>query len=117
MTEAPEPAELRADIAQHRAELADTVEQLAARTNLKARARKSAAAAKDQAKEALTTAVDETKDAVSTAVDEVKQAGRAAADQFSGSPAAVVRRPVPWALVGFVVAGAVVGWLVWRRRT
>ncbi|MFC7482011.1 DUF3618 domain-containing protein [Luedemannella flava] len=40
MTEAPEPAELRADIAQHRAELADTVEQLAARTNLKARARR-----------------------------------------------------------------------------
>jgi hypothetical protein len=47
----------------------------------------------------------------------VKDAGRAVADQFSGPPAAVVRRPVPWALVAVVVAGAVVGWWAWRRRS
>jgi hypothetical protein len=117
MTESTDPAVLRADAARHRAELAETVEELAAKTDVKARARKSAAAVAGQAKDALSTATDEAKQAVSTAVDEVKDAGRAVADQFSGPPAAVVRRPVPWALVAVVVAGAVVGWWAWRRRS
>jgi ElaB/YqjD/DUF883 family membrane-anchored ribosome-binding protein len=106
MTESVEPAQVRADIARHRADLADTVEQLAAKVDVKARARKGAAAATEQAKEAL-----------STAVDEVKDAGRAAVDQFNGPVSVVARRPVPWALVAFAVAGAAVGWLVWRRRS
>jgi hypothetical protein len=99
MTEPTDADALRADAARHRAELADTVEELAAKTNVKARVRKGAAAVAGQA------------------VEEVKDAGRAVTDQFSGPPSAVVRRPVPWALVAVVVAGAVVGWWAWRRRS
>jgi hypothetical protein len=117
MTEPTDPEALRADAARHRAELADTVEELAARTNVTARVRKGAAAVAEQAKDAVSTATDEAKQAVSTALGEVKDAGRAVTDQFSGPPSAVARRPVPWVLVAVVVAGAVVGWWAWRRRS
>lgn len=117
MTESNGSARLRAEATQHRAELADTVAELAAKTNVKARVQKRAADVAEQAKDAVSAVADEAKDAVSTAVGAVKDAGRAGVDQFSGPPAAVVRRPVPWALVGVVVVGAAVGWLVWRRRS
>jgi chromosome segregation ATPase len=113
MTDASDPAALRAEIDEERAALADTAQELAAKADVKARVRERAAAVTDQAM-AVT---GQAKEAVSAAVDEVKDAGRNAVHQFSGPPADIARRPVPWALVAAVATGVAIGWLVWRRRS
>jgi len=100
--------ELRADIAQTRAELGETVQALAARADVKARLHESADEAKARVREKLHDAAIEARLAASEAPQRAQQlavrAGRA-----------VRNNPMPLA-----VAAAAVGLLVlfagWRRR-
>jgi hypothetical protein len=84
---------LRAEIDQTRTELGETVEALAAKTHVSARA----------------------KEAAGRAAEEVKDAGDAALNDVR-TVAAKTGRFAPFAFIGAVVA-AVAGWRIWRRRS
>lgn len=88
----PDQDALLAEIDQTRTELGETVEALAAKTHVTARAR----------------------DAAGRAADEIKDAGETAA---AGAKAAAVRgrRFAPVAAIAAAVT-AVAGWRIWRRR-
>jgi len=109
-----EPQELRDEIEQTRADLGETVEALAAKADVKARAKD----AVDQVKADVTAKVKNTADQVRA---DVTDAARAAGER-TGQAVDVVReqvrrRPVPLlALVAGVTAAGVVGYLLWRRR-
>jgi hypothetical protein len=83
-----DPAELRAEIAQTRADLGDTVEALAAKTDVSGRARQAAS------------------DAAHAAVDRI----RSEVDVVADDPVAAVRRPFPLAVlaVGAALTGLVI---------
>lgn len=83
---------LRAEIEQTRAELGETVAELAARTHVSARA----------------------KDAAARTAGQVKDAGAAALDDMKHA-AAKGRRFVPLAFLS-AVATSVAGWRVWHGR-
>ena len=99
------PEEIRADIEQTREELGDTVEALAAKTDVKARAQERA--------------------------NDIKQAAQAKKDDFAAkakeiSPdsategaqqvaSTVQSKPLPFAAAGAFVAGLLIGWLLGRR--
>jgi ElaB/YqjD/DUF883 family membrane-anchored ribosome-binding protein len=99
------PEEIRADIEQTREELGDTVEALAAKTDVKARAQ-------DR--------VTEIKDAAQAKRDQI--AGKArdispdtATDAGQHVVSTVQQRPLPFTAAGAFAAGLVIGWLVGRR--
>jgi len=62
MSTAQDPQQLRAEIEQTRADLGETVEALAAKTDVKARAKEAAADATERAKEAATEAAGKARD-------------------------------------------------------
>lgn len=105
MSEAQEqrtPEEIEADIEQTREELGDTVEALAAKTDVKGRAKAK---------------VEDTKEAISEKVsgigDSAKQATPESASAGAQQAAAAVREnPEYAALAGAFLAGVFVGWLV-----
>jgi hypothetical protein len=101
-----DPQELRAEIEQTRADLGETVEALAAKTDVKARAKDAAGNVADRAKEQAGKAADAAKDAAASVHEHIADVP---------SPA---RRPMPWALIGAGVAAvAGVAVLVRRRRS
>ncbi len=89
----PDEEALRAEIDETRTELAATVEELAARTHVSARA----------------------KDAAGHAVQRVRDAGEAAV-VGARRAAARTRRFPPLAFLGSAAA-SVGGWRIWRRRS
>ena len=93
MTETRSPDQIRAEIADTRTELSNTVAALAAKTDVKAR----------------------TKEAVAETTDHVKQAAADAVDQVKQTASEQARNPVPWAIIGGAVGG-LVGWIVVRVR-
>jgi ElaB/YqjD/DUF883 family membrane-anchored ribosome-binding protein len=110
------PDEIRSDIEQTREELGDTVEALAAKTDVKAQAQAKIDDVKQQAK----AKVDEVKQRVdgarSSAGDSTPPAVRdGAAKVGHAASQAAARKPVPTAAIGGFLAGLVVGRLTCRR--
>ena len=114
-----DPAALRAQIAETRAELGDTVEALAAKTDVKARAQHAASQAADTAKAKLSAARDQAADLAATVSDRASTAAATVRDTVRGADlSAQVRRPVP--LAAIVVGAAAIGlaiYLLRRRRS
>jgi hypothetical protein len=127
-----DPRQLREEIRRTRAELGDTVEALAGRLDVRARAREAAAAARQRARDraaAVTRAVADRgaqlKEQIGGAAAQATGGvgGEAAPDRASGATGATGvagqarARAVRGGLPLVAVAGVVlVGWLVWRRR-
>jgi ElaB/YqjD/DUF883 family membrane-anchored ribosome-binding protein len=100
------PEELRADIADTREEVGDTVEALAAKSDVKAQARER---------------LDEVKGNVRAKAEEVKSRARSAtpesAQQGGAQAVATVRsNPAPFVLAGAVVVAFLLGRRAGRRR-
>ena len=108
MTEASEqrtPEEIEADIEAAREDLGDTVEALAAKTDVKARAKAK---------------VDETKEAISEKVSGIGDSARQAAPESASAgaqQAATVAKQNPEyvALGGAFAAGVIAGWIIRGR--
>jgi Protein of unknown function (DUF3618) len=100
------PEEIEADIERTREDLGDTVEALAAKTDVKARAKEKFAETKETLSEKLSSAGD--------------SAGGAAPDSASEKAqhavAAVKENPEKAALAGTFVAGLLAGWVARGRR-
>jgi hypothetical protein len=94
--------ELRTEIAQTRSDLGETVEALAGKADVKARAKHAAGEAAVHAKQKLSAATDR----AAQAADAVAETAVSAKDQLPPQ----ARRPLPWAVLGAaaVVAGLVV---------
>lgn len=102
-----DPEQLRAEIDQTRAELGDTVQALAAKTDVKARAKQAAGDAADGAKQKLNAAKDQAVDAATAVKDQLAQA----------EVPPQLRRPTPWAaLAGAAALAGLVVVLIRRRR-
>lgn len=99
------PEEIRTEIEQTREELGDTVEALAAKTDVKARAQ-------DR--------VTEIKDAAEAKREQLTGKAREITPETAGQGAqhvasSVQDRPLPFATAGAFAAGVLVGWLFGRR--
>jgi hypothetical protein len=108
-----------AEIGKAREGLSRSAHALAAKTDVRRRARR-----------ASKKTVGEVKDTASSAVDNVKNAAHRAQDKIAGGPAMVAReavsdidrremamRPMPWVLAGAAGGIAAVVWIIWRRRS
>lgn len=95
------PERIRAEIEATRGELGETVEALAAKTDVRGQAQARVDSAKDAAREKLASVSDATPDGVSAG-------GRQAAT-------AVRENPAPAAAAGALAAGIAIGWLIGRR--
>ena len=128
--EMTDPQVLRAEIDQTRAELGETVSTLAARTDVKARARDGVTQATAQAKQTLARVCDQARVRVDDVRVQLVGIGRAASAQVRAGAGAVresardidtraaVQRPVPVALIAAAAIGVgVVLFVVRRRRT
>jgi hypothetical protein len=124
-TEPRDADELRVEIEQTRAELGDTVEALAAKTDVKARVKDSlkqgTAKAKAKAKDTVATVSDQASAATQQATAAAGQAKEKVAeraavvrDQAADNPA--VRRGLPIGAIALVAAGILVAVLVARSR-
>jgi ElaB/YqjD/DUF883 family membrane-anchored ribosome-binding protein len=96
--------EIRADIAQTREQVGDTVEALAAKTDVKARTQ-------DKVKDAKQSAAQLKDDVVTKARQAAPASAGAGAEQVSATVAA---RPLPFATGGAFAAGVLIGWLLGR---
>jgi ElaB/YqjD/DUF883 family membrane-anchored ribosome-binding protein len=100
-SEPKSPEELREEIEHTREELGDTVEALAAKTDVKAQMHAQADALRESAQQLGSRARD--------AIPDSAQQGVAQAGQV------VKRRPVPVAAVAAFAGGVLLGWLLRRR--
>jgi ElaB/YqjD/DUF883 family membrane-anchored ribosome-binding protein len=98
--------EIRAEIERTRDELGDTVEALAAKTDVKARAHDRVAAVKE--------GVAEKKGEFVAKARQVTPDSATAGVQHAGST--IRERPLPFATVAALAAGLAVGWLLGRHR-
>jgi len=99
------PEEVRADIERTREELGDTVEALAAKTDVKAQA-------KDRITQVKETAQQKKDEFAARAREAAPDSAGAGADQIVST---VRSRPVPFSAFGAFAAGVLVGWLLSRR--
>jgi ElaB/YqjD/DUF883 family membrane-anchored ribosome-binding protein len=99
------PEEIQAEIEQTREELGDTVEALAAKTDVKARTQDRVAEIKDAAQAKREQLAGKAREiSPETATDAGQQV-----------VSTVQQKPVPFTAVGAFAAGLLVGWLVGRR--
>lgn len=110
MSPAPEqktPEQLRAEIELTRAQLGDTVEALAARTDVKARAKERFATLRSDATERKKQLVSRTREATpDSAQDKGKQLTTTVKD-----------KPLPFAAGGALAGGVLIGMLLGRRKS
>jgi Protein of unknown function (DUF3618) len=99
------PEELRAEIEQTRAELGDTVEALAEKSDVAGQAKARAAAVKQAAR-------DKKEEFASRARDATPESAEAGAQQIVST---IQRRPTPFAALGAFASGVLAGWLLRRR--
>jgi hypothetical protein len=102
---AKSPDEIRAEIEDTRQQLGDTVEELAARTDVKARA-------KDR--------LDVTRRRIARISGEAATRAKASTPESAGAgahqvAAVIAAKPVPFATAGAFTTGVFIGWLVARR--
>jgi len=113
----PDVAALRAEIKQTRAELGETVQALAAKADVKARAREQVEQTKAKVKAQAAEATGKVRDAALAASEKVRHAAGAGAEAGDGGDQ-VRRNPIPVAvvLVGIVAAVGVILIVRGRRR-
>jgi len=99
------PEEIRREIDQTREELGDTVEALAAKTDVKAQV-------KGRVDEIKSDAGQRKDELVSKAKEAVPESAGAGAQQVAET---VKSRPVPFSAAGAFAAGLLVGWVLRRR--
>lgn len=99
------PEEIRSEIDQTREELGDTVEALAAKTDVKAQV-------KDRVEEIRSNAAQCKDDVFAKGKDAVPESAGVAAQQVAET---VKAEPVPFSVVIAFAAGVAVGWLLGRR--
>jgi ElaB/YqjD/DUF883 family membrane-anchored ribosome-binding protein len=99
------PEELRREIEQTRAELGDTVEALAEKTDIQGQAKDRIAAVKDAAQQKKYEFVSKAKQAT-------PDSASAGAQQVAST---VQQKPVPFAAGGAFAAGLLIGWLFGRK--
>jgi chromosome segregation ATPase len=99
------PEQIRADIEQTREELGDTVEALAAKTDLKAQAKERIAQVRD-------TAQHKKDELASRAREATPESAGAGAQQLAST---VKSRPVPYTALGAFAGGVLVGWILRGR--
>jgi ElaB/YqjD/DUF883 family membrane-anchored ribosome-binding protein len=105
-----DPEAIRADIAQTRAELGDSVEALVDKADVKARAKRGVKKAKARATQTVEAAKDRTKETAEVAIERAKETAEQVGQTVRRRPA-----PVAAALAGIAAAiGAVV--FIKRRR-
>ncbi|HEY1485899.1 MAG TPA: DUF3618 domain-containing protein [Micromonosporaceae bacterium] len=106
------PEELRADIEATRQDLGETVEALAAKTDVKARAKGAAGEAVEQAKDTVRSVRDQAGDATKSTIQSVRDH----ADEAVARVPEQARKPLPVAVMAAV--GAALGGIVYliRRR-
>jgi hypothetical protein len=111
MSETRSPEEIRAEIAETRAEMHETAAELAAKTDVKAQAKRVATEKKDQLKQA-------TAETAARVANTAAEAGDRARHQFEGDPATVARRPLPLTVLATAALGiaGIVAALLRRRR-
>jgi hypothetical protein len=102
----PRTEELRDEIARTRADLGDTAAALAAKADVKTRAKESAARAGDRAKETAASLRERAADEAALTQQQFED----------GDVADIARRPVPVAVLAVVVAAAVAVFLIRRAR-
>jgi hypothetical protein len=111
-------AGLRDEIVQTRSDLGDTIEALAAKTDVKARAKDAANDVADQARAKARDVRDQASDVVATVSDQVRSNAAAVKDSLAaGDVIGAVRKPLP--VAGLAIMGAVAGLVVYlasRRR-
>ena len=120
MTETPpsDPQALRAEIDQTRADLGETVEALAAKTDVKARAKHAASEPIDTIQQSVRAARDHATNVAMTVADDAR-ATVASVRESAGDvdvPAAA-RNPLTAAKIAVGIATAVVVYLAVRRRS
>ncbi len=103
-TETKSPEEIRSEIEQTRDELGDTVEALAAKTDVKSQAQDRIAAARE-------TVTGKKDDFVAKARQATPESASAGAQQLSST---VQEKPLPFAAAGAFAGGLLIGWLLGR---
>jgi uncharacterized protein DUF3618 len=109
-----DPQQLRAEIERKRAELGDTVQQLAAKTDVKARAKQAAGDATNKVQQKLTGVKDQAAQAAGAVKDKAATARYQLADSDLPSP---LRRPLPLAAIAAAAVAAIVTVIVVVRRS
>jgi hypothetical protein len=129
----PEVEALRAEIRQTRAELGETVQQLAAKADVKARMKEQAAQTKIRMKESAAQTAAQVRDSAGHVVERAKHSLRrgpgSSVDGGEGAPLPAVarekvvaagesvrQRPVPWLAVAGGAAALIVLLIIRRRR-
>jgi Protein of unknown function (DUF3618) len=104
--------EIRTDIEQTREQLGETVEALAEKTDVKAQARNRVDAARETVTQNLGAARDKADEFASKATEATPDSAGAGVQQLT---ATVQAKPLPYAIAGAFLAGAIMGWLLGRR--
>jgi ElaB/YqjD/DUF883 family membrane-anchored ribosome-binding protein len=99
------PEKIRHEIDQTREELGDTVEALAAKTDVKAQV-------KDRVEEIRSDAEQRKEELLTKAKEAVPESAGAGAQQVAET---VKAKPVPFSAAGAFAAGLLVGWLLRRK--
>jgi len=108
--------QIRAEIEDTREQLGDTVEALAEKTDVKARAHDQIDAVKESLSENLGAARDTVAQRADTFIAKAREATPESAAAGAQQVGATVQdRPLPFAAAGAFAAGFVLGWLVGRR--
>jgi ElaB/YqjD/DUF883 family membrane-anchored ribosome-binding protein len=108
--------EIRAEIAQTQEQLGETVEALAEKTDVKARAHDRIDAVKDGAQERIGSVKENVAHVKDDGVSRARQVTpESAQDGVHQVSATVQERPLPFATVAAFAAGLLVGWLLGRR--
>jgi hypothetical protein len=102
--ETKSPEQIRAEIEQTREELGDTVEALAAKTDVKGQAKSRIAAAKD-------TAQSKRNEYITKAKQAAPDSASAGADQLA---ATVKDKPLPFAVAAAILIALAIGWQLRR---
>jgi uncharacterized protein YjbJ (UPF0337 family) len=105
-----DPQELRAEIEQTRADLGETVQELAAKTDVKARAKQAVGDATGQVRQKLSGAKQQAANVVTTRASTAKQQ---LAESNLPEP---IRRPLPLAAIGAAAVAVIVAVIVAVRR-
>jgi hypothetical protein len=108
-----DPQQLRAEIEQTRAELGETVQELAAKTDLKARAKQALGDAAGRARRNLAGVKDQAGEAADVVARRASTANQQLADSDLPAP---IRRPWPLATLAAAAAAAIVVVIVVARR-
>ncbi|MCY1143771.1 DUF3618 domain-containing protein [Actinoplanes sp. Pm04-4] len=108
-----DPQQLRAEIEQTRADLGDTVEQLAAKADVKARAKQAVGDATDTAREKLAGLKDQAAQTAGVVSEKAATAKQQLANSDLPEP---IRRPLPLAAIVAAAAAVIVTVVVVVRR-